>query len=146
MTDLLTDDDLKAIEERVEAATVGPWGRGENWGPPNGGYTLYGPAPDNQDYIADFYAGHHEDDRVTHDTGLANVNFIAAARTDIPRLIASLRHERAQREALEQDSNRLYDALKNLNAMVWGECPSLLEDDHHAGMIRETLKKHEELL
>lgn len=37
----------------------------------------------------------------------------------------------------------LLEALKNLYAMVLGECPSLLRDDHHDDMIRSAIAKAE---
>ena len=38
---------------------------------------------------------------------------------------------------------QLFHALDNLYAMVNGECPSLLEDDHHDGMVRAALAAFE---
>jgi hypothetical protein len=35
----------------------------------------------------------------------------------------------------------LLHALKNLYALVQGECPSLLEDDHHAMMVENAIAK-----
>lgn len=37
----------------------------------------------------------------------------------------------------------LLHALKNLYALVQGECPSLLEDDHHNLMVSEAIDKAE---
>jgi len=37
----------------------------------------------------------------------------------------------------------LLDALKNLYALVQGECPSLLEDDHHDLMVSNAIAKAE---
>jgi hypothetical protein len=34
-------------------------------------------------------------------------------------------------------------ALRNLHALVIGECPSLLEDDHHDGMARDALAAYD---
>ena len=34
---------------------------------------------------------------------------------------------------------QLFHALDNLYAMVNGECPSLLENDHHDDMVRDAL-------
>lgn len=35
----------------------------------------------------------------------------------------------------------LLDALENLYALVRGECPSVLEDDHHDDMVRAAIAK-----
>ena len=35
----------------------------------------------------------------------------------------------------------LLDALRNLYALVQGEAPSLLEDDHHDGIVRRAIAK-----
>ena len=96
----MTNEELDAISERAEKATPGPWGEvaesGEWW--------LSGP---------DIY-----DDAVmsTNDTEIsqADVDFIAAARTDVPALVAEVRRLRgkleaatASAEAAEKDANEL---------------------------------------
>ncbi len=81
----MTNKELDAISERAEKATPGPWGEvaesGEWW--------LSGP---------DIY-----DDAVmsTNDTEIsqADVDFIAAARTDVPALVAEVRRLSGQLEA-----------------------------------------------
>lgn len=37
--------------------------------------------------------------------------------------------------------SELVSALENLIAMVQGECPTLLKDDHHFGIVTDALKK-----
>ena len=96
----MTNEELDAIAQRAEKATPGPWGEvaesGEWW--------LSGP---------DIY-----DDAVmsTNDTEIsqADVDFIAAARTDVPALVAEVRRLRgkleaatASAEAAEKDANEL---------------------------------------
>ncbi len=56
---------------------------------------------------------------------------------------AGARFARARHKArLAEDAKvraRLFHALDNLYAMVNGECPSLLENDHHDDMVRDAL-------
>ena len=96
----MNDEQLSELEALANAATPGPWGEvaesGEWW--------LSGP---------DIY-----DDAVmsTNDTEIsqADVDFIAAARTDVPALVAEVRRLRgkleaatASAEAAEKDANEL---------------------------------------
>ena len=79
----MTDDDLRAIEERANAATAGPW--------------LYGEAKlnllrlvwpmSNRDRLI---AVEHRDHRATAEDCV----FIAHARSDVPRLVAEVRRLR----------------------------------------------------
>jgi len=40
-----------------------------------------------------------------------------------------------------EQRDELAKALRNLYALVQGECPRLLEDDHHDQMVRNALAK-----
>jgi hypothetical protein len=71
---VLTDDELAAIEARCEAATAGPWDCDE--------HTMLIYARD-EGVVA--VVDHHR----------ANVSFIAAARSDVPALLAEVRRLRA---------------------------------------------------
>lgn len=89
MTDLSTSDlDLEAIEKRADEATPGPW----RWEATDGGRLV---APllvvvlvDGEDYDGVFGSP-------------ADRDFIAAARTDVPALVAALREARTRAQAAE---------------------------------------------
>jgi hypothetical protein len=68
----MTEDELQAIEARAAAATLGPW-FGQSTGIYGNGFQLVGRAPD---------------------TAATDLEFIAAARTDIPALVAEVRRLR----------------------------------------------------
>ena len=95
MSEALSAEDLKAIRERCDKATPGPW-RVKSWGsagespePPE--WTIDG--PDGYRITAeDVYPGHGED-----------VYFIAHARTDIPRLLATIEEARREQPARVTD-------------------------------------------
>lgn len=114
----LTEDELRDIEARAEAATPGPWFVvGDTWR-----------AADQAPYVLsgtdDPHGGNPLCDMLLPDTydsddaadeaearAEADARFIAAARQDIPRLAAALR------EAWE-DGKRLQDEVGNLEAAV----------------------------
>ena len=79
-------DRLAAIRARAEAATPGPWEAGDVW--------VYTPPiyPDDRrlsDVLGMKFA---DEDRAEaeHKRGLINAEFIAAARSDVPALVAAL--------------------------------------------------------
>jgi hypothetical protein len=85
--DVLSDDELGAADARADAATRGPWessveGRDHDSGdsviltPGPDLYISYDQSPDEQQRAAD-------------------LDFIAAARQDVPRLVAQVRRLRA---------------------------------------------------
>jgi hypothetical protein len=116
--DDISPAELEAIEKRCEAATPGPW---EQEYASNGGGIA----------TAEFYIpGHNQDETV--EMIAEDAVFIAAARTDIPRLIAALRARDAwlthAGEQMADYANRL-DAARALLAraaelirdmLVWG--------------------------
>lgn len=50
-------------------------------------------------------------------------------------------HEAQANARLIAASPELLSALQNLYALVKGECPSLLEDDHHDELVRAAIDK-----
>lgn len=80
----MTDEELKAIEERANAATPGPW-RGFDTGVLSGPRWVVGNEESRQFY------------------NLADGRFIAHAREDVPALIAEVRRLRAENERLTLD-------------------------------------------
>ncbi|MGV9265912.1 hypothetical protein ACWDRR_14780 [Kitasatospora sp. NPDC003701] len=92
----LTEEDLSAMERRAAAAAPGPWaawlegrhGSGDS-------FIQVRPEADREDeiYVSRFVEGAQLADR---DPRLdADLDFIAAARQDVPRLIAEVRRLRA---------------------------------------------------
>ncbi|MFK8003031.1 MAG: hypothetical protein AB8H86_25910 [Polyangiales bacterium] len=78
--------ELTAIEDRCNAATAGPWvayveGRDHESG---SDFIMRGP-PDKR-----------SDDLELSNAGQADIDFVAHARQDIPRLVAEVRRLRAQ--------------------------------------------------
>jgi hypothetical protein len=100
LSDILTDADLAEIEKRAEAATPGPWwlftaGDGITEVDANG-----------KDAIPVCKWTGFDDARRSHKEHRANAAFIAASRTDIPRLlkeIARLRGIEERAKALVAD-------------------------------------------
>ena len=91
----MTDDELDTIEARVNHATPGPW-----WVQPE--RTVRG-----ETYDAFIAFGEQGDPSETYDLyDLYNVEtdytFIAAARSDVPTLVAEVRRLRAALEAPER--------------------------------------------
>jgi hypothetical protein len=83
---IMTDEELQAIRARAEAATPGPWTEGA--GKVAGGETrelVIG--ADNRTIIAMAYGGFGHP---TPDCTRADRAFIAAARTDVPALLAEV--------------------------------------------------------
>ena len=73
--------------------------------------------------------------------GVCDVLLDKALKYDLDRAGIS----RREREAVElvelrAERDRLQAALKNLLALVEGECPSLLEGDHHYQMVLDALR------
>jgi hypothetical protein len=97
--DPMTDDELDAGERRAQAATPGPWvsyveGRDHD----SGDSFILTAGPDL--YIS--YDEWPEDQRQANEQRRANdMDFIAAARQDVPRLIAEVRRLRARLAAGE---------------------------------------------
>jgi hypothetical protein len=81
----MTDAELEAIEARANAATEGPWGFTYDG---SSAWSI-GPVSDPQLHrIANVYSRGKEVEQ-------ADPEFIAAARTDVPKLVAEVRRLRA---------------------------------------------------
>jgi hypothetical protein len=92
LDDAMSDDDLDAAERRAHAATPGPWescveGRDQD----SGDSVILTGGPDL--YLS--YDEWPEDQRRANEERRANdLDFIAAARQDVPRLVAEVRRLR----------------------------------------------------
>lgn len=108
----MTDEELKAIERRTNAATPGPW------------YARCGPAwavvessKDVPEFMIGCFVGGREGDDGNHnDMQRANVDvrFVAHARDDVPTLLAEVRRLRAELEsaATRREIDELKDAME----------------------------------
>jgi hypothetical protein len=102
--------DLKAIKQRAEAATPAPWWRTD---PPWGqGTTVHaGPSDDPHKahcYIAD---GDVPADEMIASEVVYNMTFIAAARQDVPDLLAYIQHLERELYRPHSFKERAADAL-----------------------------------
>ncbi len=98
----MTPDELAAIEARANAATPGPWTEHADGSlPPDPRKIRYVRAP-NGAAIASFLRTQGLD---PHEA-LMNGVFIAAARTDVPALVAEVRRLRDQLEAMPKPQCR----------------------------------------
>ena len=93
----MTDEELAAIEARVQAATPGPWKSSEQYLP------LYIHGPSYGDHRGRFSAIVPEDEA-----------FIAHAREDVPALLAEVRRLRKIEEGLVK-AQKMQEELAN-----WG--------------------------
>ena len=94
----MTDDELKAIEARAEAATPGPWKTWEHYDIPCGNpYCTVDGCREDHASGQWFIEGPLFDDRIDqHRLPKEDADFIAASRQDIPALIAALRDSQKQ--------------------------------------------------
>ena len=98
--------DIEAIKARADKATAGPWANdapacvAKLW--PEGGKMTVATAP--------------------HETffGIANAEFIAHARTDIPALIAAIEASETARVKAEQERDALKEALRQCISPIGG--------------------------
>lgn len=86
--------DLAEIESRANAATPSPWeiNAPNRWGPPDGFVTVVGGVGDSAVVVAREHEGR---------SLAVDCEFIAAARSDIPKLIAEVRRLQEQVELLQ---------------------------------------------
>lgn len=87
----MTDQELQAIEERANAATPGPWKANES----HYDFAVFAPHPSESGntLIAQIDGGISTDSE-------RDADFIAAAREDVPALIAEVRDLRAKLDAV----------------------------------------------
>lgn len=92
----MTDDELDAIQGRLNAITQPPW--------KNYNSTYYGmvKAGEKEVAVASYFNSLHEDCRVTREDQAANAAFIAHAPDDIARLLAEVERLRQEKEILEE--------------------------------------------
>lgn len=106
----ITDERLAEIEARAAAATRGPW-EAEHLHP----FCSTVRTPQRHRVAMKIHSGdtvHNIPNYGTRAMMLADADFIAAARTDVPALIAALRSERARAEAAEAAANAALRALE----------------------------------
>lgn len=124
----MTEEELKAIEERANKATSGPW----HWHQaPGFGADCFLRSRTDKTYSEYTYIA-------SGITGFANCEFIAHAREDIPNLIGALREAKqllrdtaaAARELLDNDgaggiynASKAFKARQRLRELVFSERP-----------------------
>ena len=91
----MTPEELDAIEARATAATAGPWTY-------EGSGCIHTRAtehydPEDEAYVLEVLRGPDDPSRHT-----ANGRFVAAARTDVPALVAEVRRLRTEVERLQR--------------------------------------------
>ena len=91
----MTPEELDAIEQRANAATPGPWELVDWFSAVEPGRTDLG-SPIGE---------------VGCDLAIADAEFVAAARTDIPALIAEIRRLRRELGRLSSLADEAFDAL-----------------------------------
>lgn len=99
----LTDDDLSAILDRADAATAGPWkawveGRDHSSGDD---FIQTGVESNSPDLYVSL--SHSEGGPVP--AGSNDLDFIAAARQDVPRLVAEVRRLRLERAGQKDEDD-----------------------------------------
>jgi hypothetical protein len=108
MTDDLTRDDLADIEARAEAATEGPWvvtmTRDRRW------HQVRSPRWDEEEGASAQAVALCGDDRPAE--------FIAKARTDVPRLVRALREAREEASWLRAERFHWMETSDRLRAQV----------------------------
>lgn len=112
----LTDERLAEIEARAAAATPPPW-----QARPCGGANPHGearaiahPRPDLAErFPAPAYGDAFREDRVCGADGMSagDLAFVAAARQDVPDLLAELRRLREENAGLREELSNAYDTL-----------------------------------
>lgn len=148
----LTDAELAEIEARAAAATEGPWQT--RWAGQQ--FYVFGLHDDETEYVAEWtYAVRTWEPEATADRAecmTSDAEFIAAARTDVPRLVASLRSAReelmsaraerveliAERDQARPDREaakaRLHPVLHELDVRITD-----LPGDCHCNLVAEVI-------
>lgn len=115
----MTDLDLNAIQARADAATPGPWLIADTTDPTSDWYDEFdGPMVVDDDSRPGFYSAIAKDFCQGADDGVSDAVFVAHARTDVPALLAEVRHLRAAVARAEQDRDRAAMQRDNAEAAV----------------------------
>ena len=101
---MLSNERLAAIRERVERATPGPWGVVER--SDRLAYLVRGPKEVNARLVCDVSRG-VADRTAAGDTRQADAAFVAAARQDVPDLLAEVERLREEVERLREEVDQL---------------------------------------
>ena len=129
-----TDLDLDAIQARADAATPGPWCT-DSWEIYQGTEYVAG-----AEWIGETCRGRV--DGLAQDR--ADAEFVAAARTDVPALLAEVRRLRASVAELERPA---VEAKRNEIRQSFTEIAAQCEQDHDyqaAANFQRRLQEHEE--
>ena len=90
--DGITDEELDAVERRADAATAGPWKSYVEGRNNQSGDSFIGTGDPDQSDLYISYLWWPEDQRRANEQRHENdLDFIAAARQDVPRLVAEVR-------------------------------------------------------
>ena len=93
---MMTDDELKAIEDRCEKATPGPWSTLHHHYAENGLGSVQIVSADDPEEAEEHQVTDGKDELAfIPGPAAANAAFITAARTDVPALLAEVRRLRA---------------------------------------------------
>ena len=118
MTSLMTDEQLAEIEARVSAASHGPWHKTK------GGMCIF------QTYrVSPQFTDHGG-------MKMVDADFIIHARTDVPALLAAVRHLQAENERLESERAALCAVIGTCKAgrdgdCSWSQCPQTRDGGKH---------------
>lgn len=104
--------ELAAIEARAQAATEGPW-KAENLERDYGHRGIYWVSVDRPDEIKTVAEVDANDDGVEAIWRMADAEFIANARTDVPALLALVREQQAK---LDRGTEVLDELMADYNA------------------------------
>mgnify|MGYP000119516085 CR=1 FL=1 len=112
----LTEDELRAIEARAEAATPGPWKATRSLPAEGADVWWLTAGQGNGEVELGSLQGGYPHERFERRS--ANAAFIAAARADVPALAAALREAQARALAAEKAAGEMRAALTKIG----GEC------------------------
>lgn len=145
----MTDAEIDEIEARCNAATAGPWQVWNGLAYCGGGKDLCIGAGENWVVNMDHRWGPGYQERVDHehddgrsekydcpicqfseevtDEQAKTADFIAHARTDIPRLIEALRIVMKERDRLKQENDEIATAVQSFHEMRFEHLDDLIE-------------------
>lgn len=97
----MTPEERQAIRERAEAATPGPWHAGPSY--------YEGPLVS---YVAGAHVSVHPEASDDRQEGVADAEFIAHARSDVPALLDDIDRLEAEKAELEAEQDALVERLR----------------------------------